>query len=274
MKKQWIVFVSGLGLVLSLSSCNMFEFMDSPSGNPQLIEAARACFDAGDWACAREYYGQLTGDEDNKISKLALLTLAENNIFKLTDLIDSLGSGTGNGSSLALLAGVMHKRGKFDAATRVTIQEVYESAAAITNDELRGFTQFVAANAMVNSILAIDVGADEILAATDLVNTPGTCATTCCAITCAADCGTSGDLADGTGVPLSMSSASGWSTHPPTHDQLLGAADATSTAANLMTGSSSGGGIVSTLNTLQAQLGVAADENCRRAVIKEVLFSN
>jgi hypothetical protein len=61
----------------ALSGCNVFSVLDSPSGDAQLISAARACFDQGDFACARDNYSKLSDSSaDIRASEEAFLALA------------------------------------------------------------------------------------------------------------------------------------------------------------------------------------------------------
>ena len=69
---QRLFVIAGLAIPLVLQGCvNIFDPLDSPSGEAQLLSAARACFDDGDFACAREFYGKLGSNED-AIAELAL----------------------------------------------------------------------------------------------------------------------------------------------------------------------------------------------------------
>src|SRR4051794_21223325 len=84
-KSSWIKSLSllgcGLGCVLSLSTlsgCNTFGFMDSPSGDLSTLAAARACFDGGNYTCASTNYAKLSSAaSDDGNSESAFLLLAQ-----------------------------------------------------------------------------------------------------------------------------------------------------------------------------------------------------
>src|SRR5205809_424094 len=63
---QWKRVFLSLAATVALaggSSCiNLFDPIDNPSGEGQLLSAARAAFDKGDMATARELYGKAGGE--------------------------------------------------------------------------------------------------------------------------------------------------------------------------------------------------------------------
>ncbi|MBI3534419.1 MAG: hypothetical protein HY072_02890, partial [Deltaproteobacteria bacterium] len=66
-----------------LVSCpNVFDPIDNPSGDAQLLSAARACFDKGDLACAKDNYGKITGttDAEYAAAETAFTILEENGV--------------------------------------------------------------------------------------------------------------------------------------------------------------------------------------------------
>jgi hypothetical protein len=167
--------IGALGLLL-LSSCNLFGGIDKPSGDIQLLDAARACLDQGDFVCAKEYYQKISNSAyDAKMHEGSLAILGENNIFFISDLISSLGSGVGGASSLITLAQTLRSRNKTNAATFEIIQNTYSRAALISDPTLRAFSQFISSVAMMSAVLGNPVGSDGILIESDLAATPATC---------------------------------------------------------------------------------------------------
>lgn len=171
---------------LTLSSCNLFGGIDKPSGDIQLLDAARACLDQGDFVCAQEYYQKISnGSYDAKMSEGSLVMLAENNIFFMSDLISSLGSGIGGASSLIALAQTFRSRDKTDSTTFTIIQRTYGRTLWISEPTLKAYYRFISSLAMMSAVLAGPVGPDGVLTASDLAATPSTCkglnAATCAA---------------------------------------------------------------------------------------------
>ena len=59
-----------------LSSCNLTEKIDNPRGDAQILSAARACLDLGDYECAFKYYSKLSNDVGEvKGTEIAFATL-------------------------------------------------------------------------------------------------------------------------------------------------------------------------------------------------------
>lgn len=182
-----------------MSSCNLWGGIDSPSGDAQLISAARGAFDNGDYVKALEYYQQLSSNNaDIRISETALVTMAQEGIFSVQDLVASLGDGRGNGNSLVTIANSIAARGKTAASFRTTLDQQFVNAGAIVNTHLRAYTRFLIAMAMTTQVLASGVGADGVLTAEDLASN----VTACRALfTNCADPGVGQNALRDTGVP-------------------------------------------------------------------------
>lgn len=270
---------NSLFVVLALpfiASCNMFEFMDSPSGDAQLTSAARACLDEGKFECAREYYNQLSNSAaDVKFSELGLTRLAEAQVFSISDLITTLGSGRGGGNTFTLLANMLATRNKDDAATRVLIQEIYASADSIGSSSLRGYIKFVSAMTMFNSILAYAANGDGEVIGNDLVQNADACLNAGlggCMGTTACDQSSSGLLNNSGSDPTDLATATNWDAEP-TLVHLEKASAAADAAMQEMTGSSSGfSGLLGAMNEL-GNLPGPGQERCKRQVIVQTLFS-
>jgi hypothetical protein len=263
--------------ILNLSACNLFGGIDKPKGDLQLLDAARACLDQGDFICAKEYYQYLSQSyHDVKTSEGSLAILGENNIFFISDLISSLGSGTGGASTLIALSQTLKARGKTDPSTFLIIQKTYERDLQINDLTLKAFSQFISSVAMMSAILANAVGPDQLLTASDLASTPSTCkglnsATCTASATCNDAAG--GSLPDGVGDVVSMESASNWN-GDASIIKFQAAAAAADTASNqLITGSS---GIFAAISLI-SQITGATDQQkarCTRMYLLQTFFDD
>ena len=271
-----------MGCVFSITACNLYGGIDKPSGDTQLLSAARACLDTGDYACAQTNYQALSSAQnDVKISEQELTTLAQQNIFSISDLISTLGGSFGSGSSLALLTGVIASRGKTDGATRTALQAAYAADQNINDVNLKAFTQFLAAYAMLNQILASAVQNGTSLAQSDIVKNPSGCANlavgACALDTTLCVAPTGSGLLDSTATEVTdLAHAANWS-GPPTLAKVF--YSLTGAAAGITQLKPSGAtGIFKAINTLNssfAQFSAAHLYACeRQALLTTLFFSN
>ncbi|HTL10840.1 MAG TPA: hypothetical protein VL588_00030 [Bdellovibrionota bacterium] len=159
-------------LTLSSASCNIFEFMDSPSGEAQILEKARGCFDAGDVDCARQYYAKLSNSQsDVKLSELAFVEAFDVGIG-MADFMAAFGDG-GGGKGLGIMANRL--AGKVDSASRQKLYDAYTTVASINDTTLKGLTRFVVATVFAAHILAESSGGDGTFDQTDLAASPAAC---------------------------------------------------------------------------------------------------
>lgn len=258
-------------LIAVLTGCNLFSTMDKPKGDPQLMEAARACLDKADYVCARELYQQLSDDaKDVRISELSFTTMAENRVFSIQDLISNLGSNRGGATTYTLLAETMASRGKTDGVTRGLLQTSYATNSSISNSNLKAFMQFLTAFATFNQIMSAAVGADGKLTAADLVLSPASCRASNCLSD--PDCGApvGSGISDVTGDVTSMATSTGWS-GGASFGKLQVAAAAAGDALTALGGSSNMQGILDLMKQIDTQLG-AAGAACKRQGVLTVLF--
>jgi len=264
-------------MISLLSACNLYSSVDKPKGDPQLLSAARACLDRGDYECAKEYYNQLSDSEnDTKLSELAFTEMAETDAFSIRDLITSLGSDRGGGNSFLKIAELMAGRGKTDGDTRAILQSAYASVGGIQNTDLKSFMQFITALGMFNEVLANAVGPDGVLTASDLAQNPSACilggAPACAS---SSDCDNPGTNLVNTIVGDVTSLDSGDWTSGASLAKLQFAAAAAADALGNLSGSNSYEGILDTMNQLDdlnlPQYSVA---NCKRMLLLTTLFNN
>ena len=154
-----LVSLIGISLasVAALSGCNVFSLIDKPSGDVQILSAARACFDSGDFECARGYYAQLSSEfNDIKASEEAFLILAENGAT-MAAFMETFGSG-GSGAALTDLA---ERMAPGSATKRVNIQNAFKKYNDITgNPSLKALVRFVGAVALAAEFLAEEIPAE------------------------------------------------------------------------------------------------------------------
>ena len=142
-------------LVTVLTGCNFFAGLDSPSGDEQLLSKARACFDQGDFDCARENYQAVsTNYQDIKNSETAFLILDEQGI-NLGTFLAAFASGDGGSGLNELVNALVDGAGE---EKRLAIFSALEMAGDIEQIELRGLVRFVSAMSLTAEILAEDAG--------------------------------------------------------------------------------------------------------------------
>lgn len=158
-----------IALLLStlVAGCNnLFSSSDKPSGNAQLLSAARAAFDKGNYDEARDLYQQLTDDEgDVKKSESAFLIMTQQGV-SMTTLVEFVGNKA-NGQALTQLA--EHLTSGSGEARRLALYEAYTQHKTITDTNLKGFVQFTTTLALFAEVLAEAASADGTLRKTDLV---------------------------------------------------------------------------------------------------------
>ncbi|MEK7689913.1 MAG: hypothetical protein AAB425_02720, partial [Bdellovibrionota bacterium] len=176
MRNVLVSAVAGVAL-LSAGGCNLFGTM-APTTDAQRLSVARACFDQGDYECAREYYTAITDTTvaDEVIAETALMTLDDAGVgLKMfgTLITSAAGGGStssssasggssssaagGTGGMLTSIAAVIKDAGE---AQRVKIFDAYKAADKISSTGLKGLVQFLASFALIGEILAEDAGVD------------------------------------------------------------------------------------------------------------------
>jgi hypothetical protein len=264
----WLVTVA------MLSACNLYGSLDKPSGDAQILSYARGCLDQGDYVCATNYYQQLSAnDNDQKVSELIFTVLAQNQIFSIADLVNALGSGTGNAQSYLVISQLMAARGITGANSRVIIQQAYASAATITNIQLKAFMQFIAAVAMFSEVGANAVGSGGLIHGSDLVTNPSTCSCNNMCV-CTAGCANPGtnNLDTNTGSePTDMGVAANWN-GVATPAKLVVAATSAAAQLTVFTGQASNyQGILSAISQIGTINATYAD-SCMRYYLGKYLL--
>jgi hypothetical protein len=247
-----VLAVSALGF--GLSACvNMFDPIDNPSGDAQILSAARAAFDQGDMAEARELYGKLAGNQ-TAISESIFLDL-DTCGANIGAFGSALANGTDSAGSILTILGE-RMAPAHSAACFATLLAAYKSSQnTLTDPNVKGFTSFLAALAIAGEVLANNTNIqDGSLLKADFVLTSGcSAATSLCTGTCIVSDGISA------AAPVTLSAAT---TLTATWGTLQGALSAASSALSLM--GINAGPAYSLINnaTLAAQSGDNGNYRC------------
>lgn len=157
--KKLQVLASALGLLIGLSGCpNIFDPVDSPHGDAQILSAARAAFDKGDIAGARELYGKISTNQ-SAISDLVFVDLdgcgATIGAFAsaLVHGIDSTG--------LMLTIMAEHMASLHGTTCLATLLQAYKNSLTITDPDLLGFTSLMASIAIAGEVVAHNTGVQD-----------------------------------------------------------------------------------------------------------------
>lgn len=167
----------GMGLgFLALTGCNPFALVDTPSGDTQVLAAARACFDKGDFTCASKYYGQLSSvASDSTNSEGAFQALAQNGATMGAFMNAAVNGGTSGGKFLTQLANSLASGA--GQTRRLAIFHAYQRWDSISDTSLKNLVRFLTAASLLAEILAEDAGTNGLFETTDWVTTPTTCLT-------------------------------------------------------------------------------------------------
>ncbi len=210
----------------SFACMNLYSPLDKPSGDRQNLSAARAAFDRGDIAKAREYYGKVSSDE-SATAELIFVDLdscgADIDAFA-TALSQASGASANPGVLITVMAEKMNAR--ISTACFATLLQAFKNARAINDTNLRGFASFLASIAIAGEVMGSNsfIVTDGILHKADYIANTTTC-------TSAPGSCTSCSKADGisAAATVTLNSASSISA---TWGVLQGAINAANTALN------------------------------------------
>ena len=180
---QWNRVFLSLAAVAALTgsfACmNVFTPIDKPSGDKQFLSAARAAFDRGDIAKAREYYGKVTADE-NATAELIFVDLdscgADIDAFA-TALSQGSGASSNPGVMITVMAEKMNAR--INSACFATLLNAFQRARAISDSSLRGFASFLSSIAIAGEVMGSNsnIVIDGVLHKSDFIGNTATCNT-------------------------------------------------------------------------------------------------
>lgn len=161
-------------LVFLLGGCNSYSFLDTPSGDAQLLSAARGCFDKGDYECASKYYSQVSGDSsDLANSEEAFEILAQNGMTVGIFMSAAIDGGSDSGVLITKIANALTPVAK--KSTRLGIFHAYQKTSSIGDRHTQGLIRFITSISFLSEILAEDASTPGKLAKSDLVQNPVTC---------------------------------------------------------------------------------------------------
>ena len=173
---------------LPLSSCtfNIFAPIDSPSGDAQLLSAAYAAMDRGDFATAVQDFQKVSSLEaDNAASGEAFALLAENNIG-MGAFATAFGSGSNVNAGIAITSLANSIGSLAGQQARLQIFQAFQLGIGITdNTPLRGMVRFLSAVALIAETLAEGAANPNHVVATDSATGGSACsASTCTGSSC------------------------------------------------------------------------------------------
>jgi hypothetical protein len=156
MKRMLIPFSTLSIALMSVSSCNVFSPLDKPGSDPQYLSAARACFDKGDFNCAKENYSKLSSSyADTVASEEGFITLDEQGA-SMGAIMEFVGNLTEKGTGQALTIFANRLTSGAGLEKRVALWKVYSDAVngSISNPDLKNFVIFVSSLSLAAEILA------------------------------------------------------------------------------------------------------------------------
>jgi hypothetical protein len=232
----------------------MFDPLDNPGSDPQYLSAARACFDRGDFNCARENYAKLSSSySDTATAEQSFLTLDEQGA-SMGAFMEFVGDMTDKGTGKALTIFANRLTSGSGVTRRVTLWNVYNSAknGSITNPDLKNFVTFISALALTAEMLAEGAQGSSQLIPGHIATSSSSCQSsgTACAgaaATCNAPAGAT--LVYGTGAIPDITTTSPSNTNPSTR-QLYDMINETLSALTALSASGKFSGAVSDFNSI------------------------
>ncbi len=169
-----------LGFALVLSSCNIFDPFDGPGDDPeQLASAARACFDAEEYECAREYYAKITNPSDQVRAEIAFLRLAPIGASIGTFMKTLGGNASDAGSLITAVANNIALKNP-GQNSRLEVFRAFKESDQITTAEQKGLVRFISSISMLAEILAEEMDTKGDLRKSDIVRNVAGCPTSNC----------------------------------------------------------------------------------------------
>lgn len=180
MKRIVFSLAAAAALATTFACVNVFDPIDNPHGEGQLLSAARAAFDKGDVATARELYGKVGNETATAELTFVDLDACGADIGAFASALSKASDNSGNpGIMLTVMAEHMNRQASSTCFANLLTS--YKTARSITDPSLRGFASFLAAIAIAGEVLASNDGiaADGLLQQADLYGTPSTCVASC-----------------------------------------------------------------------------------------------
>lgn len=183
-KRVFISLAATAAIAGTFACVNVFDPIDNPSGEGQLLSAARAAFDKGDMATARELYGKV--GTETATAELIFVDL-DSCGADIGAFASALSKGADSESAPGIMLTVMgeHMNSHVTPACFATLLQAFKTARTITDVNLRGFTSFLAAIAIAGEVIGSNTGiaADGLLQQADIFTNPTTCVASCAGCT-------------------------------------------------------------------------------------------
>lgn len=272
LRRLWFLLsVAALG---ATAGCNFFDPFDSATSDDQLLSAARACFDRGDIACARDNYAKLSSSQTDVAASEEAFAILDENGATMAVFMEAVGDG-GGGDSLNVMArklAALGTAGGAGATRRQNFHTAFLKINSITgNAPLKGLVRFLTALSLASEILAEGAGTDGVFNKTDLVGSVSGCAAVSTATVCStgsASCvSTNTSIAAGATIDLETASAStvGGSLTWGLFDGTIGEINQAFGASELGASGKFNSGTGELTNAIDAQ--PSTDDDCYRKVL-------
>lgn len=163
-------------LALGAAACNVFDPLDSPSGEAQLLSKGYACLDQGDAACATEAFAAVAPGNE-RVEAAEAFAILDGRSMGIREFISAFDlKNPSGGKALTNLANTLARAGQNTAATRQAFHEAFLKTQNITTqNQLRGMVRLVSAIGIAATTLAVDAGSDATFLPADLVDDPTNC---------------------------------------------------------------------------------------------------
>lgn len=162
--------------ILLTSGCNVFSSLDQPSNEAQYLEAARDCFDQGNFACASKYYALISSsdasyDEATAESAFEVLDQYGVSVVTFAQAISNSGGNIGK-----LITYVSNQIGSSSGETaRLAFFNAFQKGLTIHDSKIQGLTSTMMMLGLLAEVFAEDASSKGNFKQTDLVNDPTAC---------------------------------------------------------------------------------------------------
>ena len=175
-----LLIAAGVAAVAGISACNIFDPFDSPTSDPQLLSAARACFDQGKFDCAADLYAKVSPAQADAVNSELAFQILDQNGAGMGEFMTAFGNGSGGsdvaGKGFTSLAGHMSNSGGDAGETkRLAILSAFQKTQSISDPDTRAVVRFASAAAMIAEILAEQVTTPGVLVENDIVKNSTQC---------------------------------------------------------------------------------------------------
>lgn len=179
-----------------VAGCNLFGGLNTPSTDPQLLSAARASFDKGDFASALNFYQKLSSSQTDIANSESAMTVLDQNGVGMANYISSFGQSTSNvGAAITSMSNMLINRNP-NSTLRLGVFGAYQyiNSTTIKDNSLRGLVRFLTSVGILAELFA-EAATNGQVHKTDISAAAGTC--TASAGACVTCSGAGSKIADG-----------------------------------------------------------------------------